>query len=134
MNAQTTTKRRQVAEELKSVELRAEFLRGQLAILDELDGLTPAPSQPLSRNPASGKSLAAPPTGAAEAMRQGMRALRKFTKADVMEWIRSTHPRLSFNERSWRRPLSRMMHKGEVVVLKKNVGNKGAVYAIKGTA
>ena len=61
-----------------------------------------------------------------------MVALHEFTKDDVLEWVRSTYPSLTFSDRSWGRPLREMMDEGKVVCLRKNVGNRTqAVYGLK---
>ncbi len=124
---------KQVTQQQKVLEMRAEYLRGLLA------GLEAAQKQSSSSGKgsvpirsAAKELLSGPSVSVGSAIRQGMRALRQFTKSDAIGWVRSTYPTLEFSDRSWARPLREMMDKGEVVVLKKNVGNKSeAVYGIK---
>ena len=133
MSSNIELKKRQVLEELKVLELRAEFLKGRLAALEELEGGAPRPagSDVQSRTVAS-SLLHVPPVGVGEAIRQGMKALGQFTKADVIEWVRLNHPRLEFSQKSWGRPLRELMERGEVVLLRHNMGNKSqAVYGFK---
>jgi hypothetical protein len=123
----------QVTQQQKSLEMRAEFLRGLLAGLEKVQ----KPATSAGKGNASGRSaakelLSAPSVNVGNAIRQAMRALRQFTKSDAINWVRSTYPTLEFSDRSWGRPLREMIDKGEVVQLKKNVGNKSeAVYGIK---
>ncbi len=136
MKSDLETRRVQVAEELKRLELRMEFLRGQLAAFDEIEGSPLNESSANSPSASAAKQLlSTPPISVGKAILQGMIALREFTKADVIKWVRSTHPLLKFSDRSWGRPLRDMMDKGEVVLLRKNAGNKTqAVYGLKKAA
>jgi hypothetical protein len=124
--------RAQVLDEMKRLELRMEFLRGQLAAYEEIEGsrnedISVAPSSASAR-----ELLNSPAISIGKAIRQGMIALREFTKDDVLKWVRSTYPALKFSDRSWGRPIREMMEKGEVAILKPNVGNKTqAVYGLK---
>jgi hypothetical protein len=132
MKTNFQTKRQQVADELRTLELRMEFLRGQLAALDDIEGGSVLDKD--SSVPTTAKQLLGTPSiSIGKAIRQGMIALHEFTKDDVLEWVRSTYPTLKFSDRSWGRPLREMMDQGKVVCLKKNVGNKTpAVYGLKG--
>jgi len=126
----------QITEELKVTEMKVQFLRGQLAGLEEAHNATLPPAKGTGEpKSVARKLLSTPAVSIGSAMRQGMIALREFTKNDVIQWVRSTYPSLEFSERSWGRPLAEMKEKGEVVLLKKNLGNKAeAVYGIKGKA
>jgi len=59
-------------------------------------------------------------------------ALKKFTRQDLDQWIRSNYPHLEFNKKSVDGPLRDLMTAGKVVMLRRNTGNKiPAVYGLK---
>jgi hypothetical protein len=60
---------------------------------------------------------------------EGMKALRQFTKTDVIAWARLKYPKLQFSEKSIFRPLNDLIKNGEVKLIRKNQGSKTqAVY------
>jgi hypothetical protein len=122
VNNNFAIKRRELQEELATLDRRRDVILGKLALLDELDKDEPS---------SASRILRAPSISITDAFRQGMRALGQFTKNDVVTWARSQYPLLDFSPKSFQRPLRDMMESGEVVKLKESIGSKAqAVYGL----
>lgn len=123
--------KRELIDEIKAVERRLGLLREMFKLVKRLEADT------ASNGESSGLDveglLRGPAVTVREAVRAAATAMRKFTRPSLVEWIKTNHPTLEFSPKSVDRPLNEMVDKGEVVILKKNIGRKShAVYGLKG--
>jgi hypothetical protein len=114
--------------ETQSVQARLNSARGGLAVLSELEA--EEASVPSKR--ATESLLQIPAIKLREAVLKAATALKRFTREDLEQWIRSNYPQLQFNKKSVDGPLRNLMTAANVVVLRRNTGNKiPAVYGFK---
>jgi hypothetical protein len=133
MNKNLNAKRRQLEEQLQDTELAASKIRAKLELIDEIENDEgPVPVSPASEIE---RLMQKSSIKMEDAVREAVRNLRHFTRYSLVDWITKNHPSLEFSPKSVGKPLQEMLKRGEVQMIKKNVGNKSpAVYAFKGKA
>jgi chromosome segregation ATPase len=114
--------------ETESVQAKLNGARGGLAVLTEL--VAEQISLPSRR--ATDTLLQIPAIKLRDTIERATTALRKFSREDLEQWIRSNYPQVQFSKKSIDGPLRGLMAAGKVVVLRRNTGNKiPAIYGLK---
>jgi hypothetical protein len=114
--------------ETQSLQARLNSARGGLAVLSELE----AEEAALPSKRATDSLLQIPSIKLRDAVLKAATALKRFTREDLEQWIRSNYPQVQFNKKSVDGPLRDLMTAANVVVLRRNTGNKiPAIYGFK---
>jgi hypothetical protein len=114
--------------ETRYAEAKLSEARGGLLVISKLE----AEQVPLSSKRNAESLLQIPAVKLVDAVRKATVALKRFTRDDLEEWIRSNYPQLQFSKKSVDGPIRELMADGAVVILRRNTGNKiPAVYGLK---
>lgn len=113
--------------ETESLQAKLNAARGGLAVLSELE----AEQTSLPSKRATDTLLQIPAIKLRDAIDRATTALRRFSREDLEQWIRSNYPQVEFSKKSVDGPLRALMANGKVVVLRRNTGNKiPAIYGL----